>query len=120
MKVEYKEGALGSKTVLKNVHIFSLSSIHVSVVKHVVKSKHVVSVYQTKVSVMKPQFDPARAFMMTLRAPQGSLDTIACVRAVGEVCVQLDTLDFWGSVQRVPPLLRLAIVGGARTGGYRR
>ena len=50
----------------------------------------------TKVSVVKPQFDSARA-IMTLKSPRSPLDTIACVRAEGEVGVQRDTQDFSGS-----------------------
>ena len=48
----------------------------------------------SKVSVVKPQFDTARAFM-TLRA----LDAIAGMRAECEVGVQRDTQNFRGSVQ---------------------
>ena len=62
MEVEYKEGTLGSKFVLKSVRIFSLTSSYVSVVKHV-KPKHVLS-------VVKLQLDPARAFMTALKALQ--------------------------------------------------
>ena len=68
MEVEYKEGTLGSKSVLKSVRIFSLSSSYVSVVKHVVKPKHVLSVVTNQVSVVKLQLDPARAFMTALKA----------------------------------------------------
>ena len=46
---------------------------------------------------MKPQFDPARAFMMFC---SGSLlNAITCMRAEGEVGVQRDTQDFRGSLQ---------------------
>ena len=70
MDVEYKEGTLGSKFVLKSVRIFSLTSSYVSVVKHVVKPKHVLSVVTNQVSVVKLQLDPARAFMTALKALQ--------------------------------------------------
>ena len=44
---------------------------------------------------MKPQFDPAGAFM-TLRAleARSTVDTVARVRAEGELGVQRDTQDF--------------------------
>ena len=53
----------------------------------------------TKVSIMKPQLDPARAFM-TLKSPRSPFYTIVGVRAKGEVGAQSDTQDFRGSVQR--------------------
>ena len=68
MEVEYKEGTLGSKSVLKSVRIFHYPLSYVSVVKHVVKPKHVLSVVTNQVSVVKLQLDLARAFMMALKA----------------------------------------------------
>ena len=67
MEVEYKEGTLGSKSVLKSVCIFSLSPSYVSVVKDV-KPKYVLSVVTNQVSVVKLLLDPARAFMTALKA----------------------------------------------------
>ena len=54
----------------------------------------------TRVSVEKPQIESAKAFM-TLRAPRGSLETIAGMRGEGEMGVQRDAHDFRDSVQRV-------------------
>ena len=62
MEVECKEGTLGSKSVLKSVHIFSLTPSYFSVVKHVL------SVVANQVSVVKPQLESARGFMMALKA----------------------------------------------------
>ena len=67
MEVEYKEGTLGSKSVLKSVRIFSLSPSYVPVVK-LVKPKYVLSVVTNQFSVVNLLLDPARAFMKALKA----------------------------------------------------
>ena len=68
MEVEYKEGTLGSKSVFKSARIFSLTPSYVSVMKHVVKPNHVLSVVTNQVSVVEPQLGPAMAIMMALKA----------------------------------------------------
>ena len=75
----------------------------------------------SRVSVVKHQLDPGRAFK-TLRALyRSSFDTIAGVRAEGEVAVLRDAQDFRGSVQEAQvPRLRFTLVGEVRTGWYRR
>ena len=66
MEIEYKEGKLGSKSVLECPH-FSRSPSYVSAMKHVVKPKHVSLIVTSQVSVVKLQLDPARAFMTALK-----------------------------------------------------
>ena len=53
----------------------------------------------TKVSVVKPQFDPARAFDHDVKSTGSPLETIAGVRAEVEVGVPRDTQYFRCSVQ---------------------
>ena len=52
----------------------------------------------TKVSVMKPRLDTASGFH-DVKGPQGTLDTVAGMRAKGEVGVHREPQDLRGSVQ---------------------
>ena len=119
MEVEYKEGTLGLKSVLKSVCIFSLTPSYLSVMKHVVKPNHFLSVVTNQVSVVKPQLDPARAFMMALKAFKArstqSRTWEPKVKLVSSLSYRILGFLFYG-VTSSP----IAIVSEARTGGNPR
>ena len=73
----------------------------------------------TKVTVVKRQLDKARG-LHNIEGPQGSLDTVAGIRAKGEVGVQRDSQDFRSSVQWGHLVANSHIRMETRTGGYPR